>query len=121
MIRAAVEIGRGNPVQAIQLLQAASPYERTNLVVPYVRGLAYLRLRAGAEAEAEFQKIIKNRGYADNPGYSLSYLGLARAAALAGDVDKSRKAYEDFFVLWKDADPDISVLIEAKREYEKLK
>ena len=56
-----------------------------------------------------------------DPLYPLAYLGLARAAALAGDTAKSRKAYEDFFALWKDADPDLPILIEAKKEYQKLR
>lgn len=88
----------------------------------YVRGLAYLRGRAGAEAMAEFQKIIAHRGVvAVSALYPLAHLGLARAAALFGDTAKSRKAYEDFFALWKDADPDIPVLQQAKQEYDKLK
>ena len=70
---------------------------------------------------AEFQKIIDHRGVvAVSPWYSLAHLGLGRAAVLTGDTAKARKAYQDFFGLWKDADPDIPILIEAKREYEKL-
>jgi hypothetical protein len=88
----------------------------------YVRGLAYLRQQAVPEAKAEFQKILDHRGVIHVlPTYALAHLGLARAVALAGDTAKSRKAYEDFFALWKDADADIPILIEAKQEYEKLK
>jgi len=88
----------------------------------YVRGLAYLRGGAGTEAMAEFQKIIDHRGVvAISALYPLAHLGLARAAALTGDTAKSRKAYEDFFALWKDADPDIPILQQAKQEYDKLK
>ena len=88
----------------------------------YVRGLAYLRGRAGAEAMAEFQKIIDHRGVvAVSALYPLAHLGVARAAALTDDTATSRKAYEDFFALWKDADPDLPILIEAKKEYQKLR
>jgi hypothetical protein len=70
----------------------------------------------------EFQKILDRRGQFDtSPLFPLAHLGLARAAAIAGDTAKSRQAYRDFFALWKDADPDIPILIEAKKEYEKLK
>ena len=123
-IQAALEINRGNTEQAIQLLQVARRFEMGNEVhawPAYVRGLAYLRGGAGAEAMAEFEKIIDHRGVVDIYAlYPLAHLGLARAAALTGDTANSRKAYEDFFALWKDADPDIPILQEARREYERL-
>ncbi len=119
-IRAAVETNRNKPAEAIQLLQTASRSERAYPLSIYVRGLAYLSQHSGAEAALEFQKIIDQRSNADNPLYPLAYLGLARAAALTGDTARSRKAYEDFFALWKDADPDIPIQQEARREYEKL-
>ena len=88
----------------------------------YLRGLAYLKLKSGNDAATEFQKILDNRGQAALSAlYPLAHLGLARAAALTGDQSKSRKAYQDFLALWKDADSDLSVLKEAKQEYEKLK
>jgi len=124
-IQAALEINRGNTEQAIQLLQVARRFEMGYEVQAwpaYVRGLAYLRGRAGAEAMAEFQKIIDHRGVVIVSAlYPLAHLGLARAAALVGDTAKSRKAYEDFFALWKDADPDLPILIEAKKEYQKFR
>jgi eukaryotic-like serine/threonine-protein kinase len=124
-IRGAIEIRRDNPAQAIQLLQRAGSYEMgtdASLSPVYVRGLAFLQQRAGSDAMAEFQKILDHRGaVAVSPLYPLAHLGLGRAAALTGDIAKARKAYQDFFVLWKDADPDVPVLIEAKAEYEKLK
>ena len=87
----------------------------------YIRAQAYLRQGSAPEAMAEFQKIIDRRGiWPAAVHYPLAHLGLARAAALAGDTAKSRKAYQDFFVLWKDADPDIPILLEAKKEYERL-
>jgi eukaryotic-like serine/threonine-protein kinase len=122
-IRATLEIDRGSAAQALTELQAASRYEAAGEYWPqYVRGLANLKLNKGAEAAIEFQKILDHRGFAPmSPLYPLAHLGLARAAALQGDATKARKAYEDFFALWKDADTDIPVLIEAKKEYEKLK
>jgi predicted Zn-dependent protease len=80
-----------------------------------------LKLKKGQEAAAEFQRVLDHRGV-DPAGleYPLSYLGLARAYALQGDSAKSRTAYQDFFALWKDADPNIPILREAKAEYAKL-
>jgi hypothetical protein len=91
--------------------------------------LAHLRLRRGAEAAAEFQKILDDKGGYQNTGrpgaeyglfYAPSYVGVARGAALAGDAARARKSYAKFFELWKDADPDIPILIEARREYATL-
>ena len=84
----------------------------------YARGLAYLQMKSGRDAAAEFQKIIDHRGLAAlTPLYPLSHLGLARAYALAGDLPQARKSYDRFFEIWKDADPDIPILIKAKQEY----
>jgi len=119
--KAALEIHMGNGARAVELLNTSRPYERGSLAVPYTRGLAYLQTRSGHEAAAEFQKIIANRGVAGlDVLYPLSYLGLARANALTGDLPKARKAYQDFFALWKDADSDIPILIQAKQDYAKL-
>jgi ATP/maltotriose-dependent transcriptional regulator MalT len=88
----------------------------------YVRGEAYLVAKRGAEAAAEFQKILAHRGIVVNePIAATARLGLARAYAMQGDSAKARAAYEDFFALWKDADPDVPVLVAAKAEYAKLK
>lgn len=121
--RAALELHRGNAAQAVAELEGATRYEAAGEFWPqYVRGLAYLKLSKGAEAAAEFQKILDHRGYAPmSPLFPLAHLGLARAATLQNDSAKARKAFEDFFALWKDADPDIPILIEAKKEYEKIK
>ncbi len=119
-IAAMVELERDQPGKAIDLLRPAIPYERGNGIVSYLRGLAYLRLRKGTEAAAEFQKLLDHKGANWGPYYPLSYVGLARAAALAGDTARARKAYQDFLALWKDADPDLPVLNEACREYAKL-
>jgi serine/threonine protein kinase/tetratricopeptide (TPR) repeat protein len=122
--RAVVETNKGNGTEAVRLLQKVSSYDMGWSVgywATYIRAQAHLRQGNSSVAMAEFQKII------DRPGVwpaavhvPLAHLGLARAAALAGDTSKSRKAYQDFFALWKDADPDIPILVEAKKEYQKL-
>ena len=128
-IRAAIALKQNQPAKAIELLASASPYERAYPEAVYLRGLAYLDLGEGAAAAAEFEKILDHKGA--NWGsawqhpywgqfYSLSYLGLARASALAGDTAKAGKTFQDFLALWKDADPDIPILIAAKAEYAKL-
>jgi serine/threonine protein kinase/Flp pilus assembly protein TadD len=126
-IRAAADINQGNASSAIQLLQTASPYELGsppplgNLYPVYVRGQAFLRARQGSAAVVEFQKLLDHAGIVQNFLLgSLAHLGLARSYALGGDTAKSRIAYQDFFAVWKDADPDIPILKEAKAEYAKL-
>ncbi|HEV8484719.1 MAG TPA: hypothetical protein VGV87_14345, partial [Blastocatellia bacterium] len=120
-IRAAIELQRGNAALAIEQLQPVSRYEGAAEFWPqYLRGVSYVKLRRGAEAAAEFQKILDHRGQAAlSPLYPLAYLGLARAEDLAGDTAKSIKARDDFFSAWKDADPDVPILIDAKKEFEK--
>ncbi len=121
---AILEVNRGNVVRALDLLQSASRYEMGvgyAFVPVYVRGLGYLRDKQGTQAAGEFQKILDHRVVASNaPVFSLSHLGMARASAMAGDVPKARKYYQDFLALWKDADPDIPLLKEAKTEYARI-
>ena len=121
LVRAAIAVQQNNPSLAIQLLESATPTELGNLDVAYTRGQAYLLLHRGAEAAAEFQKIIKYRGYLliDPPG-TLAYLGLASAYAMQGDTANARGQYQLFFELWKDADPEIPIFQQAKKEYAKL-
>jgi predicted Zn-dependent protease len=124
-IRASIEIHRGNPAKAIDLLQPVAPYDLARPFVGmypvYIRGDAYLLLRRGGEAAAEFQKILDHRGIRVNePIGALAHLGLARAYALQGDTGKARATYQDFLALWKDADSDIPILKQAKAEYAKL-
>jgi len=121
-IRAAVELKRGNSARGLELLQTTSRYELgLNLYPVYVRGQAYLLARNGTAAAAEFQKILDHRGVVGNFLLgSLAHLGFARAYALSGDTAKARTNYQDFFALWKDADPDIPILKEAKAEYAKV-
>ena len=122
-IRAAIEIRRNNPAQAIQFLHSANRYDRVGIFFPeYLRGQAYLAQNAGAEAAVEFQKILDRRGLAPaSVLYPLAHLGLARAAKLQGDSAKARQSYQNFFALWSNADADLPILIEARREYEQLK
>jgi tetratricopeptide (TPR) repeat protein len=127
-IRTAFALERGDPSRAVELLQVASPIELgqpTQLSVylypVYLRGEAYLMLHNGKRAAAEFQKFIDHRGLVVNfPLGALARLGLARAYAVQGDTAKAKAAYQDFLTLWKDADPDIPIYIQAKAEYAKL-
>jgi serine/threonine protein kinase len=123
VMRAQIELGRGNAAQAIQLLEPARRYDVAGEFWPqFIRGQANLKLGKGAQAAAEFQNIIDHRGwYPLSPLYPLAHVGLARAAALNGDAAKARKEYQDFFTLWKNADPSIPILVAAHLEYDKLK
>jgi tetratricopeptide (TPR) repeat protein len=121
---------KDDPAKSVELLAPASTYERSYLEPVYLRGLAYLRLGKGAEAAAEFQKIVDHKGASwgatwihPNWGlfYSLSYLGIGRGAALAGDRPRAQKAFLELFTLWDKADPDLPVLRQAKAEFEKLR
>jgi tetratricopeptide (TPR) repeat protein len=124
-VEAIIEMQRGNPARAVDLLTDAVPYELgpdTAFVPLHVRGEAYLRAGNGPEAARQFQKILEHRGAGPvSPLYALAYLGLARAAAVSGNTAAARKAYQDFLALWKDADPDVPVLLQARQEYAKLK
>jgi predicted Zn-dependent protease len=123
LIRAEIEMDRNNPGKALEILQAASAYELVRyLVIPNERGQAYLLEHKGNEAAAEFQKLLDHRGAVGiSIGGVLAHLQLGRAYAQSGDAAKARTAYQDFFALWKDADPGIPVLQQAKAEYAKLK
>jgi predicted Zn-dependent protease len=130
-LRAKLALSRGNASEAIENLKNAKPYELgqtttstydwTALYPVYVRGEAYLATHRSKEAAAEFQKILDHRGLVLNePIGALSHLGLARAYAMEGDSAKAKGAYQDFLTLWKDADPDIPILIAAKSKYANL-
>jgi eukaryotic-like serine/threonine-protein kinase len=120
-VQAAVALNGGNAKNALELLKSALPYDKGTAPNLYLRGLAYLKAGQGNEAAQEFQKILAlhNLSPAD-PLQSIAQLGLGRAYALSGDTAKSRAAYQDFLALWKDADPDIPILKQAKSEYAKL-
>jgi eukaryotic-like serine/threonine-protein kinase len=120
-VQAAVALNGGNAKNAIELLQPALTYDKGYPSSMYVRGLAYLKSGQGTEATEEFQKILARHNMTPaDPLMSLSHLGLARAYALSGNSAKSRAAYQDFFALWKDANPDIPLLKQAQAEYAKL-
>ncbi len=130
-VRAQLALGRGDVLKALQVLEPAADYELgtpsggafTPALYPvYVRGEAFLAAHRSSEAVAEFRRILEHRGIVQNePIGALAHLGLARAYAMQGDTSKARVAYQYFFALWKDADPDIPVLRAAKTEYLKLK
>jgi predicted Zn-dependent protease len=129
-IHADLELSRNDPSKAIEPLQAAAPYEMGTegpvgfnpaLYPVFMRGVAYLAAHQGSQAAAEFQKILDHRGIVLNgPIGVLAHLQLGRAYALSGDTAKARLAYNDFLSLWKDADPDIPILKQAKAESAKL-
>jgi serine/threonine protein kinase/tetratricopeptide (TPR) repeat protein len=130
-IRAQVALDRKNPSMAIESVQTAVPIELGQITFvnnisclypTYIRGEAYLAAGQGKPAAAEFQKILDHNGIVWNCWTGvLAHLGVARAYALSGDTVKAKSAYQDFFAIWKDADPDIPVLIAAKSEYAKLR
>lgn len=129
-IEAAIALHGNDAARAVDLMAAASPYERAYPDAVYVRGMAYLGMHKGAEAAAEFQKIVDQKGTSwaatwvhPNWGqyYALAYLGMARGYALAGETPQARDAYKKFFALWKGADPDLPVLRQARAEYAKLR
>jgi eukaryotic-like serine/threonine-protein kinase len=121
-IEAAAHMSGPGLSEATQVIKNVIPYELSHGYWPaYVRGLVQLRAHDAAGAQNAFQNILDHAGV--NPlsmFRPLSYLGLARAYALSGDTVRSRKAYDDFFTLWKDADADIPILQQAKQEYERL-
>jgi tetratricopeptide (TPR) repeat protein len=133
-IHAQLALSHNDSSKPIEALQAAAPYELGTggsggagssafpaLHPVYVRGEAYLAAHRGREAADEFQKIMDHRGIVSNePIGALAHLQLGRAYALQGDTAKARTSYKDFLALWKDADPDIPVLKQAKAEYAKL-
>jgi serine/threonine protein kinase/Flp pilus assembly protein TadD len=124
-IHAQLALSGNDSSTAIEVLQTAGPYELSSsgaLYPVYVRGLAFLAAHQGTEAVAEFQKILDHRGIVLNkPIGALAHLQIGRAYSMQGDADKAKLAYQDFLTLWKDADPDIPVLVAAKAEYAKLK
>jgi serine/threonine protein kinase/tetratricopeptide (TPR) repeat protein len=120
-IQAFLELKRDNPTRALEILQRAQPYDRADLGTLWVRGVAYLKAGRTHDAVQEFQKILAfKNSRPGSPYIFMAQLGVGRAQALAGDKAQARTAYQDFFALWKDADPDIPLLEEAKAEYAKL-
>jgi hypothetical protein len=132
-LRAILALNHGEPARAIELLQAAVPHElgapRSSIhgffgaLYPiYVRGEAYLAEHQGAEAATEFQKIVEHRGIVvSDPVGAMVHLQLGRAFVLSGDKMKAKSAYQSFLALWKDADPDLPILKQAKAEFANLR
>ena len=127
-IRAAQQLQKKQFGDAISTLEAVRPYELGNgphgsgFSANFLRGEVYLKMRDGVKAAGEFQRILDHRGVAAfDVEYPLARLNLARAYVLQGDQGKARTAYQDFFAMWKDADPDVPVLLQAGAEYGTLK
>ncbi len=128
-IKAAIDVGKDNSSQSLVDLEPAAPYELgtsstfvSYLYPAYVRGQAYLLAHNGTAAAAEFQKLLDHPGIVVNfVTGALAHLQVGRAYAMSGDSTKAKAAYQDFLTLWKDADPDIPILKEAKVEYAKLR
>jgi tetratricopeptide (TPR) repeat protein len=133
VLRALSALERGKPTDGVEQLQIALRYELAvnglnfnhfylgGLHSAYVRGEALMAAHRYAEAAAEFQKILDHRGIVGaDPIAALAHVQLGRAFALSGDTIKAKAAYQDFFTLWKDADPDVPILRQAKAEYSKL-
>jgi tetratricopeptide (TPR) repeat protein len=127
LVKAMNDITKGNSAEAIAALESARRFElaitpmNPAYSVSYVRGLAYSKMKDGEKAAAEFQKIL------DNPGRGplsllipLAHLQMARALAMKGDAAGTKKAYQDFLAMWKDADPDLPALVQAKAEYRRI-
>ena len=127
---ALIALDRNEPERGVELLASALPFERAYPDASYVRGLLYLKMKKGTEATTEFRKVADHEGASwgatwvhPNWGqyYALSYLGMGRGFALAGERVRAREAFEKFFALWKDADSDIPILRQARAEYQKLR
>ncbi len=129
MLRAVSALHRGQPTESVERLQTALHYELAvnglsiqlylgGLHSAYVRGEALVAAHQYAEAAAEFQKILDHRGIVGaDPIGALAHLQLGRAFALSGETIKAKAAYQDFLTLWKNADPDIPILVQARAEY----
>lgn len=132
VLRGLAAVAHGRPTESLEQLQSTIPYELAvngldinyclgGLHSAYVRGEAYLAMRRPSEAAAEFQKLLDHRGLVGlDPIGALAHLQLGRMFASSGEKAKAKAAYDAFFTLWKDADPDVPILKSAKAEYEKL-
>jgi DNA-binding winged helix-turn-helix (wHTH) protein/tetratricopeptide (TPR) repeat protein len=125
VIRAQSDLHEGHAAQAIESLRAAEPFELSDTRLPllpaFIRGEAYLTAREGRRAAVEFQKLLHHRGAVRNSVLgALAHLGLGRALALMGEAASARTQYELFFQLWRDADPDIPILRQARAEYQSI-
>jgi eukaryotic-like serine/threonine-protein kinase len=134
VLHALALLARGKPADSVERLQIALRYELAanglnfnhfylgGLHSAYARGEALIATRRYPEAAAEFQKILDHRGLVGlDPISALAHLQLGKAFILAGDKARAKAAYQDFLTLWKDADPDVPILIAAKSEYARMK
>jgi predicted Zn-dependent protease len=120
-VPAFIALNHAHPDRALEVLRPAAVYDATWIFLLYARGTSYLRFGRAQEAVQDFQHIRNLHSYyPDEPLISLAYVGQARGYHLLGDTTKARTAYQDFFAVWKDADPDIPILKQAKAEYAKL-
>ena len=127
VIEASIDMAEHAPDRAAIALEPSLPYELgapppgISMYPAYIRGLAYLAQKNGPAAAAEFQKFLDHPGVIQNFLLgSLARLQLGRAYAISGNTQKAKAAYQDFLTLWKNADPGIPILTEAKAEYAKL-
>jgi len=120
--RAVVDLHRNRPDAAILELQRAGQYEQFGSLLPaYVRGEAYLKLGQPARGAVEFRKVLEHPGWTNIWDFAaIAHLQLGRAQAMTGDKAVARKSYQDFLMLWKDADADVPIYEQAKAEYAKL-
>ena len=131
ILRALAALNRGDSAAALASLQVAAPYDLAipcsgfgyfgNLYAPYVRGQAYLKANRYADAIAEFRKILDHPGIVfTDPVRVAAHLQLGRALLGSGDPAKAKAAFGELLSLWKDADPDIPLLQQAKAEYGRI-
>ena len=126
LARALLELSDGQAEKAIASMRSAEPYDAYDFSVLHARASAYLAAGRTLDAMNEYRKLLDRSRWLSEVtrdyrlAYPLAQLGLARAAAAAGDLATSRQAYREFFQLWKDADPDLPILIAAKQEYARL-
>jgi predicted Zn-dependent protease len=120
-LRAAIALDHNKPADAIAALEPATPYQMASYDILTLRGEAYLRAGQAARAAATYQELLDHPGISFGPGYPLARLGLARAEAAMGNVDASRSEYRHLLDDWKDADPDLPVLLKAKAELARLR
>jgi hypothetical protein len=122
-IKAAIQLRRNNAQAALELLETTRRYEAAAALSPQtLRHMIYLKLGQGTQAVAEARRILDHRGQAPLSSlWPLAHLALARASAMNGDTVQARQSYQDFFTLWRDADQELPILIEAKREFERVK
>jgi outer membrane protein assembly factor BamD (BamD/ComL family) len=124
VMQAALALRRGDAATTLALLSAVEPFDNvpaSELWPAYLRGQAYLQQRNAEMARTSFRNVVERRAQSPTaPAYALSWLGLARAEVMRGDLVAARVAYDRFFRLWQHADPALLPLVDARREYARL-